>query len=96
MRSLKGLFVVLEGPDKSGKSTQARLLADVKRLAEDQQSGNPQIQSMHDECTTPPILMPHVLVHTVDQGIGFFILSRYGQQFGRLVDDNQFPILVDN
>jgi dTMP kinase len=31
MRRSKGLFVVLEGPDKSGKSTQARLLADTLR-----------------------------------------------------------------
>ncbi len=29
MRHAKGLFVVLEGPDKSGKSTQARLLTDA-------------------------------------------------------------------
>ncbi|UPT74392.1 MAG: dTMP kinase [Elusimicrobiota bacterium] len=31
MSRAKGLFVVLEGPDKSGKSTQARLLADSLR-----------------------------------------------------------------
>lgn len=29
MKRIKGLFVVLEGPDKSGKSTQARLLVDA-------------------------------------------------------------------
>lgn len=31
MPARKGLFVVLEGPDKSGKSTQAKLLADLLR-----------------------------------------------------------------